>query len=64
MTTSIQQLRTQAEAGIANDVQTANGLLQHIAQINTKLEGTGSNPDGTAAALEDQRDQDVTQLSS
>ncbi len=64
MTTSIQQLRTQAEAGIANDVQTANGLLQNIAQINTKLEGTGSNPDGTAAALEDQRDQDITQLTT
>ena len=29
MTTSVQQLRTQAEAGIANDVQTANGLLQN-----------------------------------
>jgi flagellar hook-associated protein 1 FlgK len=64
MTTSIQQLRTQAEAGIANDVQTANGLLQNIAQINTKLEGTGSDPDGTAAALEDQRDQDITQLTT
>jgi flagellar hook-associated protein 1 FlgK len=64
MTTSVQQLRTQAEAGIANDVQTANGLLQNIAQINTKLEGTGSDPDGTAAALEDQRDQDITQLTT
>jgi flagellar hook-associated protein 1 FlgK len=62
MTTSIQQLRTQAEAGISNDVTTANGLLQNIAQINTKLEGVGSNPDSTAAALEDQRDQDITQL--
>jgi flagellar hook-associated protein 1 FlgK len=64
MTTSVQQLRTQAEAGIANDVQSANGLLQNIAQINTKLEGTGSDPDGTAAALEDQRDQDITQLTT
>jgi flagellar hook-associated protein 1 FlgK len=63
MTTSIQQLRTQAEAGIANAVQTANGLLQNIADINGKLEGTGSNPDSTAAQLEDQRDQDITQLS-
>ena len=63
MTTSIQQLRTQAEAGIANDVTTANGLLKNIAQINTKLEGIGSTPDATAAALEDQRDQDITQLS-
>src|SRR3984885_11629798 len=63
MTTSVQELRTQTEAGIATDVQSANGLLQNIAQINTKLEGTGSNPDSTAAALEDQRDQDITQLS-
>ncbi len=62
MTTSVQELRTQTEAGIATDVQSANGLLQNIAEINTKLEGTGSNPDSTAAALEDQRDQDITQL--
>jgi|SRR5579871_2414079 flagellar hook-associated protein 1 FlgK len=62
MTSGIQQLRTQAEAGIASDVQTANGLLQEIAQINGRLEGTGSNPDSTAASLEDQRDQDITQL--
>src|SRR5271169_527831 len=61
MTTGIQQLRTQTEAGIANDVQSANGLLQNVADINTKLEGTGSNPDGAAAALEDQRDEDITQ---
>jgi flagellar hook-associated protein 1 len=63
MTTSVQELRSQTEAGIATDVQSANGLLQNIAEINTKLEGTGSNPDSTAAALEDQRDQDITQLS-
>ncbi|MGC1446508.1 MAG: flagellar hook-associated protein FlgK [Xanthobacteraceae bacterium] len=63
MTTSVQELRTQTEAGIATDVQSANGLLQDIGEINTKLEGTGSNPDSTAAALEDQRDQDITQLS-
>src|ERR1700733_8166609 len=37
MTTSIQQLRTQAEQGIANDVQTANNTLQQIAQINGQL---------------------------
>ena len=38
MTTSIQQLRTQAEQGIASDVQTANTALQQIAQINQQLE--------------------------
>ena len=62
MTTSIQQMRTQAEQGIANDVQTANTALQQIAQINGQLEG-GNYTDSAAAALEDQRDQDITQLS-
>jgi flagellar hook-associated protein 1 len=61
MTTTIQQLRTQAEQGIASDVQTANNALQQIAQINGQLEG-GSQTDSAAAALEDQRDEDVTQL--
>jgi flagellar hook-associated protein 1 len=61
MTTTVQQLRTQAEQGIASDVQTANNALQQIAQINGQLEG-GSQTDSAAAALEDQRDQDVTQL--
>ena len=61
MTTSIQQIRTQAEQGIATDVQTANTALQQIAQINKQLEGAAS--DSSTAALEDQRDQDITQLS-
>ena len=62
MTTSIQQLRTEAEQGIANGVQTANTALQQIAQINLQLQGA-SPTDGSTATLEDQRDQDVTQLS-
>jgi flagellar hook-associated protein 1 len=61
MTGTIQQLRTQAEQGIAGAVTTANNLLQQIAQINGKLEGT-TQLDSAAATLEDQRDQDVTQL--
>ena len=61
MTTSIQQLRTQAEQGIANDVQTANSALRQIAQINQQLEGSTAS-DSSAATLEDQRDQDITQL--
>jgi flagellar hook-associated protein 1 FlgK len=70
MTTSIQQLRSQAEEGIANDVQTANTMLQQIAGINQQLSGSvtaggasTTTVDSTTAALEDQRDQDVTQLS-
>ncbi|HXO55156.1 MAG TPA: flagellar hook-associated protein FlgK [Mycobacterium sp.] len=62
MTTSIQQLRTQAEQGIANDVQAANTALQQIAQINQQLEGS-TTADSATATLEDQRDQDITQLS-
>src|SRR5579863_3004349 len=64
MTGSIQSLRSQAEQGIANDVQQANQLLQQIAQINQQLSGaTSTTPDAASATLEDQRDQAVTQLS-
>ncbi len=60
MTTGIQQLRTQAEQGIATGVQTANTALQQIADINKQLQGAPA--DGATAALENQRDQDITQL--
>ena len=60
MTSSIQQLRTQAEPGIASDVQSANTALTQIAQINLQLEAAA--PDAASATLEDQRDNDVTQL--
>jgi flagellar hook-associated protein 1 len=61
MTSTIQQLRTQAEQGIANGVQSANGLLQQIAQINQQLEGA-STTGSAQASLEDQRGQDITEL--
>jgi flagellar hook-associated protein 1 len=61
MTSSIQQLRSQAEEGISDDVQTANSMLQQIAQINQQLMGATVS-DSSTAALEDQRDQDVSQL--
>src|ERR1700719_2062673 len=61
MTTGIQQLRSQAETGISGDVQTANTALQQIAKINAQLET--AEPDAATATLEDQRDQDVAQLS-
>jgi len=61
-TTYIQTLRTQADQGIASDVQTANNALQQIAQINQQLAGLTTN-DGTTATLEDQRDQYINQLS-
>src|SRR5580704_3303087 len=61
MTTGIQQLRSQAETGISGDVQTANTALQQIAKINAQLET--AQPDAATATLQDQRDQDVAQLS-
>jgi flagellar hook-associated protein 1 len=61
MTNSVQQLRSQAEAGIASGVQSANTALQQIAQINEQLEGAPA--DAATATLEDQRDQDISQLS-
>ncbi len=61
MTGTIQQLRTQAEQGIANDVQSASNLLSQIAQINLQLQGADA-ADSSTATLEDQRGQDVTQL--
>jgi flagellar hook-associated protein 1 FlgK len=61
MTAGIQQLRSQAEAGISGDVQTANTALSQIANINLQLEA--AQPDAATATLEDQRDQDVAQLS-
>ena len=43
MTAGIQQIRTQAEQGISNDVQSANTLIQQIAQINGQLESSSSS---------------------
>jgi flagellar hook-associated protein 1 FlgK len=60
MTQTIQELRTQAEQGIASSVQTANTAIRQIAQINQQLEGAPQ--DSATATLEDQRDQDITQL--
>jgi flagellar hook-associated protein 1 FlgK len=60
-TSSIQSLRTQADQGIANDVQQANVALQQIAKINSQLTA-GNGNDSASAALEDQRDQAIDQL--
>jgi flagellar hook-associated protein 1 FlgK len=62
MSSAVQGLRTQAEQGIAADVQQANTAMQQIAQINQQL-GASSAQDATTAQLEDQRDQAITQLS-
>ncbi len=61
-TNSIQTLRSQADQGIAGDVQQANNALQQIANINQQLAGSGP-ADSTTALLENQRDQYIDQLS-
>jgi flagellar hook-associated protein 1 len=63
MSSAIQGLRTQAEQGISVDVQQANAAMQQIAQINQQLGTGGATQDSATATLEDQRDQDITQLS-
>ncbi|MGH6727984.1 MAG: flagellar hook-associated protein FlgK, partial [Pseudolabrys sp.] len=60
-TTGIQTLRSQAEQGIAGDVQQANTALQQIATINQQLAGN-SAADSSTALLENQRDQYIDQL--
>src|SRR5664279_2068218 len=61
-TNSIQALRSQADQGIAGDVQQANNALQQIASINQQLAGSSST-DSASALLENQRDQYIDQLS-
>jgi len=62
MSNGVQALRGSAEQGIAADVQAANNALQQIATINGQV--TAANPnDASAAALMDQRDNYIDQLS-
>jgi flagellar hook-associated protein 1 len=61
MTSTVQGMRTQAEQGVAADVQTANTAIADIAKINQQL--GSAPPDSATATLEDQRDQDIQQLS-
>jgi flagellar hook-associated protein 1 FlgK len=58
----IQSLRANAEAGISDSVNTANNALTQIATINKQLQ-SGGMTDASTAALLDQRDQYITQLS-
>jgi flagellar hook-associated protein 1 FlgK len=66
MTQGIQTLRGNAETGIKDSVTSANNLLKQIASINNQLRTNplgGTSTDSSTAALLDQRDQYVTQLS-
>ncbi len=58
----IQALRNSAETGLTNAVSTANSALTQIAKINKQLQGYSSQ-DASTAALLDQRDQYITQIS-
>jgi flagellar hook-associated protein 1 FlgK len=60
-TDSIQTLRSQADQGIAGDIEQANNALQQIANINQQLAGSSAS-DSTTALLENQRDQYIDQL--
>lgn len=66
MTQGIQTLRGAAETGISDSVNTANNLMSQIASINNQLSANplgGTSTDASTAALLDQRDQYITQLS-
>ena len=66
MTQGIQTLRGAAENGISDSVNTANNLMSQIATINNQIAANplgGTSTDASTAALLDQRDQYITQLS-
>lgn len=57
----VQALRGATESRLATDTRDANAVLQSIAELNTKIVGTGD--DATKVDLLDQRDQKITTLS-
>lgn len=59
----IQALRANADAGISDAVRIANNALTQIAAINAQLLRGGDAADGPTAALLDQRDAYIEQLS-
>ena len=61
-TQGIQALRANAETGINDSVSIANNAMAQIAFINNQLQNNGAT-DASTAALLDQRDQYINQLS-
>ncbi|WP_336486512.1 flagellar hook-associated protein FlgK [Methylobacterium nigriterrae] len=59
---SIQDLRTGVESRLSAETQQANSLLTSIASLNLKAASTSD--DSVRAGILDQRDQQITQLSS
>lgn len=62
MTADIQGLRSDAELGLSDAVNQANGAMRQIANINRQL-GLNNAQDATTATLQDQRDFYIDQLS-
>jgi flagellar hook-associated protein 1 FlgK len=62
MTADIQGLRSQAELGLSDSVGQANRAMQQIALLNRQL-ANASTSDAATAALMDQRDSCIDQLS-
>ncbi|MEA2873876.1 MAG: flagellar hook-associated protein 1, partial [Hyphomicrobiales bacterium] len=62
MTADIQALRSDAELGLSDAVNQANGAMRQIAAINRQL-GLTNVQDATTATLQDQRDFYIDQLS-
>jgi len=62
LSTEIQSLRGDAENGLADSVTAANSALKNIDELNRRLAGVNT-PDASDAALADQRDQSIDQLS-
>ena len=58
----IQDLRTSTERRLSDVVERANGTLSELADLNTKIAATGFGSPN--AALEDERDRLITELSS
>jgi flagellar hook-associated protein 1 FlgK len=61
MSTDVQNLRGEAEFGLADSVTRANDAMQHIAELNRQLASASAN-DGTTANLLDQRDRYIDTL--
>lgn len=62
MSAAIQGLRSDAESGLSDSVQSANDAMQQIARINRQLAGS-TQGDTASAVLMDERDRYVDQLS-
>jgi len=61
---SLSQVQSNAGEQVSSGVQTANGLLSQIAQLNTQIEGLEVGAPGSAVDLRDQREGALEQLSA